>query len=520
MSLIGIDGGWNLLTLRAQENTTVTPAPPTPYVSIFDLTEGPSATELAPTQPDPTGETEVSPTTAVNQPDATSAAPARIPSIFDPPSANTDQSNTGQTATEQANPAQPTRIPSIFDPPSESGSSGQPSAEPTRIQSIFDSSTGTGGSTTGGTTDPAQPTPYVSVFDMMQSSVIRFEGEERPDKEYCLSCHANPYLQLALPSGEIISVTVDEEEYAESVHGQHGTEGYRCIRCHDGMNEYPHEAVTATTARELQIEYSASCVECHTDMYDDTLDGVHFDLLANGNENAAVCADCHTGHGVQRLNDETTDEPLPESGITSVEMCTTCHADVFEHYASSVHGEALLAGNNDMPTCADCHGIHNTEGPTNDSSFRLFSPQTCAKCHSDEQLMAKYDVSTDVFDTYVSDFHGTTVMLFQKTAADQDFNAPVCVDCHGVHDISPIDAADSPVLRDNLITTCRRCHPDASSDFPAAWLGHYPPTLERTPLVALAQLFYNIFIPVVIGGLVLFVITDIYRRLSNRREEH
>ena len=39
------------------------------------------------------------------------------------------------------------------------------------------------------------------------------------------------------------------------------------------------------------------------------------------------------------------------------------------------------------------------------------SPELCASCHADEELMAPYDISTDVFETYVDDFHGTTVIL-------------------------------------------------------------------------------------------------------------
>ena len=51
--------------------------------------------------------------------------------------------------------------------------------------------------------------------------------------------------------------------------------------------------------------------------------------------------------------------------------------------------------------------------------FRLQSPEMCGKCHADKELMQKYGISTDVFDTYVADFHGTTVAIFKKNLQTQ-----------------------------------------------------------------------------------------------------
>jgi cytochrome c553 len=124
---------------------------------------------------------------------------------------------------------------------------------------------------------------------------------------------------------------------------------------------------------------------------------------------------------------------MPRSAIP--QTCERCHSQIHDLYADSVHGSALLGeGNPDVPTCIDCHGVHNIQGPT-DSQFRLFSPEICARCHADQELMAKYGINTDVFDTYVADFHGTTVEIFQDLAPGQETNKPVCIDCHGVHGV-------------------------------------------------------------------------------------
>jgi hypothetical protein len=157
-------------------------------------------------------------------------------------------------------------------------------------------------------------------------------------------------------------------------------------------------------------------------------------------------------------------------------------------------------------------------GPSN-QPFHLFSPQICARCHSDQELMAKYGVSTDVFDTYVADFHGATVVMFEKTAPDQETNKPVCIDCHGVHDMRRVDDPESRVIKENLLDTCQRCHPDATTNFPNAWLSHYRPSPEHSPTVYYVNLFYQFFIPTVLGGMGIFVVLDGSRRLINRRRE-
>jgi hypothetical protein len=68
----------------------------------------------------------------------------------------------------------------------------------------------------------------------------------------------------------------------------------------------------------------------------------------------------------------------------------------------------------------------------------------------------------------------------------------------------------------NLINACRQCHPDASNQFASAWTGHYKITQDRAPLTYYVNLFYTILIPTVIGGMVLFLLTDIGRRVFRR----
>lgn len=325
--------------------------------------------------------------------------------------------------------------------------------------------------------------------------------------EGCLACHGEPGLQTTLPSGEPLYLTVDGEVYANSVHGQ---AGMICAHCHTNTVEYPHPPIQAQTRREYAMDrYRSSCVLCHAPMYDATLDSVHQVALAGGDSQAAICTDCHGTHNIM-----PPDTPRSRAS----QMCERCHSQIFELYKGSVHGAALIGqGNPDVPGCVDCHEVHRVQGPEGTGSFHLFSPQICANCHADEEMMARYDISTDVFDTYVDDFHGTTVVLFQATAPDQETNKPVCVDCHGVHDMKQVDDPESAVMKENLLTTCQKCHPDASANFPTSWISHYRPTPENAPLVFFVGLFYKIFIPVLIVGMVLFVASDARKRLVERR---
>lgn len=326
--------------------------------------------------------------------------------------------------------------------------------------------------------------------------------------EACLACHDTPGMQTQLPSGEVLYLEVDRVTYKTSTHGRLG---YACVQCHTDITGFPHPEVTAQTRREFTLQLYASCASCHQDKYRDSLDGVHAKALAAGNQEAAVCTDCHGAHNVGPPD-------VPRTRIA--QTCERCHSQIYARYKESVHGAALIGeGNPDVPTCIDCHGVHNVQGPDYNQRFHLFSPQLCAECHADEALMSKYGISTAVFDTYVSDFHGTTVVLFEKVAPDQETNKPVCVDCHGVHDILSPDDPRSTVMQDNLLKTCQKCHPDATADFPASWLSHYQPGPEKAPLVYYVNLFYKVFIPTVIGGMLVFVATDAYRRIARRRKE-
>lgn len=327
-----------------------------------------------------------------------------------------------------------------------------------------------------------------------------------PTNASCLACHSNPSLTKKLPSGEPLSLYVDEKGMNDSVHGQ---KQLTCVQCHSNITGFPHPDFIVADRRDVTLRLYPQCKSCHTEEYSKSLDSVHAKALAGGERSAAVCTDCHTAHTVMKPNQPR--QLIPQT-------CAQCHSMIFDDYIKSVHGSDVMSGANpDVPTCIDCHGVHNIGNPTT-TAFRLKSPEICAKCHTDKNRMAKYKISTNVVNTYVADFHGTTVELFEKQSPDAPTNKPVCYDCHGVHNIRKPDDPRATIYKTNLLATCQQCHPDASEQtFTDSWMSHYDASSQKYPLVYYVNLFYTIFIPLVIGGMVLFVVLDIYRRVKQRK---
>lgn len=340
--------------------------------------------------------------------------------------------------------------------------------------------------------------------------------DEQTDNESCLLCHKQPALQKTLPNGDLFPLFVDPQGFEASVHGQ---AGIRCVDCHTDITGFPHPEFRVESRREATLALYTACVTCHQSQYNQTQDSVHFQALASGNLNAAVCTDCHDPHNQGRITDPQTGQPYPEQRVADAEICGRCHGAIYDAFVVSVHGKALYQNNPDVPTCTTCHGVHDVRGPQ-EAAFRLRSPtEMCGRCHTDPQMMGKYGLSTNVLNSYVADFHGTTAILFEKVSPDQPFNKPLCTDCHGVHKILATDDPEHGLkIRENILTTCQRCHPTATLNFSDSWLSHYEPSPERYPIVYYVNLFYKIFIPLVLGSMSLFVLSDIYRRLIHRRK--
>ena len=192
----------------------------------------------------------------------------------------------------------------------------------------------------------------------------------------------------------------------------------------------------------------SDCLDCHSDeeLTDDTgrsLWVVADSLNASVHEGFA-CTDCHTG--IAELPHE---EKLP--GVA----CAACHEEAQDGYANGVHGKALLNGDEDAPSCSDCHGSH-TVRPASDQRSRMHprnQAETCAVCHADPKIVARHPFTVQgPVDAYKKSAHFGA--LVERGVAP----APSCSDCHGSHDLKPSRDPGSPIHWTRVAETCGKCH--------------------------------------------------------------
>jgi predicted CXXCH cytochrome family protein len=344
----------------------------------------------------------------------------------------------------------------------------------------------------------------VTVALVLAHVPLRAQDAAQEEIETCLTCHADESLTVTFGDGQSHALRVDAAALARSVHGGN----LKCTDCHPGLDEIPHPERKYANLAAFRGSFREACKSCHFDNYTQSMDGVHHAVLARGDAFAPGCTDCHGSHEIMPAG-------KPRAAISKT--CARCHVGINDVYVKSVHGTSLLAGNDDVPVCTDCHRSHDIADPRS-TAWLLRTPDLCGKCHTNEPLMKKYGLSPNVLSTYLADFHGMSASLSSKsgTGPGEGQLTALCIDCHGVHNITRVEDPSSPVLKANLVKTCQRCHTGAPETFPAAWLSHYEPTWEKAPLVYSVQVFYNIFIPFVIGGLVLQILLHLWRLVVNR----
>jgi predicted CXXCH cytochrome family protein len=332
---------------------------------------------------------------------------------------------------------------------------------------------------------------------------VRASAPDQETENYCLSCHNDPDASMVLPSGEEVSLYISPDDLKHSIHSPLGIE---CEACHTEIKTYPHPETNFQTAREISQAYILSCNKCHSSIYEKAQDSIHAQIAAE-NSKSPICTDCHGSHNIQ-----TPD--VPRSRVSST--CSQCHSEIFYDYQSSVHGSALINQDNpDVPVCTDCHGVHNIQDPRTDQ-FHVETPELCAGCHADAELMKKYNLPADVYDIYALSWHGVDVSVYKARWPTIWHDSAVCTDCHGIHDILNTDDPLSSVNPANLLATCQKCHPDAGPNWTGAWTGHNEISLERTPLLYYVKTFYDSFVYIVLWGAGIYVLLEIIRATVNR----
>jgi len=185
----------------------------------------------------------------------------------------------------------------------------------------------------------------------------------------CLRCHSKNR-EKTLEDGNVLSLHVAKAEYADSVHGAIG-----CTSCHQALvgKKHPSREPIASR-REHSLALNQSCRSCHAENFEQYEHSIHASLVAEGDQSAPVCTDCHSAHAVESMA-----VYQPVTGLP----CKNCHKNIFDSYAQSVHGGARAKGNVireshiQAPICSDCHQAHGITAVA--ASDYLQS--TCLDCH-------------------------------------------------------------------------------------------------------------------------------------------
>jgi hypothetical protein len=77
---------------------------------------------------------------------------------------------------------------------------------------------------------------------------------QAPDNESCLTCHGKPDLTKTLPSGEILSLTIDASHFAKSAH-----KDIACTDCHSNISSFPHPDLKVQTLRDFSLKMYTIC---------------------------------------------------------------------------------------------------------------------------------------------------------------------------------------------------------------------------------------------------------------------
>ncbi|MBI2406791.1 MAG: cytochrome b/b6 domain-containing protein [Gemmatimonadetes bacterium] len=351
-------------------------------------------------------------------------------------------------------------------------------------------------------------------------------------KTLCQTCHgqhnvASPKTPGAPFSRERLTQDCGQchkkaaEHFPSSAHGQALAKGIKgapnCLTCHRGVGFVFGTADSLT----VKLNQNKLCFGCHLDNPDVKArtspsagfiagyeTSVHGQALEKkGMADAANCVSCHGSHDMKRGSDATSFV----NRLKIPSTCGTCHTKIAEVYGTSVHGVAVAKGSTDAPVCTSCHGEHTILGkadPKSRTAPTNVSAQVCQPCHESVQLSAKYGLRSDRFKTFTDSYHGLASRGGSLSVAN-------CASCHGGHDIKSSKDSTSRVSKQNLKTTCGKCHPGASERF-AQGSVHITLTQEQEPVLYWVAMGYIILIVLIIGGMLVHNLLDFIKKSKHQ----
>ncbi len=341
----------------------------------------------------------------------------------------------------------------------------------------------------------------------VKSATFAFNDGAQPDA--CGRCHATA-----------------RDHFAASAHGRafaaKESNAPDCLTCHrQPIAAIAPEKLTLTQ----KLAQTKQCEACHVgnkNVAGHALRGmkfagsfdqsVHGAALLGGNAEAANCIDCHGAHEMNRAM--TASARMNKLHVAGT--CAKCHEKIAGEFDTSVHAGALRKGNLDSATCTNCHGEHDIRArrdPTSPIHANNVAQQVCATCHASLRLTQKYGLASHTFQTFEDSYHGLAV----RGGAVEVVN---CASCHSSHAIKSRNDPTSTINKASLAKTCGQCHPGANTRFSVGKV-HVSPEAARgtggnNPILHLISSLYVILIVVVVGGMLLHNVLDLFKKIRRK----
>jgi formate dehydrogenase gamma subunit len=281
---------------------------------------------------------------------------------------------------------------------------------------------------------------FITVFAFL------YESSNAQTKDDCLDCHDDPEFTTEI-DGKEISLSVNGDKFNYSVHKK-----LNCVACHKGYDpeEIPHN--------ENALE--VNCLNCHQKSKQKHL--FHPQILnANGTESTpgVSCINCHGNHYVQSPKKDGS----KWNAKNLTKSCRSCHEPITEEFEKSEHNKAVLNNLAFAPNCLSCHKnpVARIHTPEDSLKVKIFQEKLCLSCHlenPDVQKVATEEISILFLESYETSVHGSALNSGNPAAAN-------CVDCHTSHNVLNNRNPNSNIYKSNIPFTCAKCHEDITAEF-------------------------------------------------------
>ena len=246
------------------------------------------------------------------------------------------------------------------------------------------------------------------------------------DAQMCLGCHSDKNLTKQLENNEVLSLSINGDAFANSVHNP-----INCGGCHTDISMENHPQIKKIkNKKEYTANSSKTCSMCHPD---DLLKQkpIHSQLMAK-----ATCVECHGSHYIKSMSEW-------KKSLDSTQYCLICHKHGISMSLSS--GELLSLSINESSfkismhgklVCTACHmDFSKTNHPVrkfkNKKEYTVNAAKVCAMCHTDEQLRK-------------NPVHGSLI------------SKATCVECHGSHSIKAVKAEKATAKENQYCLSCHK----------------------------------------------------------------